>query len=95
MVASYFDGTSPVDLSDSKLTVGFAADSAFNRRNAERKECREAIGRALTEVTGESFQIDYSSLGPEQPATDPESETLGEDDFIARVKSEFNAEEVI
>lgn len=95
MVASYFDGTSPVDLSDSKLTVGFAADSAFNRRNAERKECREAIGRALTEVTGENFQIDYSSLGPEQPATDPESETLGEDDFIARVKSEFNAEEVI
>lgn len=95
MVASYFDGTSPVDLSDSKLTVGFAADSAFNRRNAERKECREAIGRALTEVTGESFQIDYSSLGSEQPATDPESETLGEDDFIARVKSEFNAEEVI
>lgn len=95
MVASYFDGTEPVALEDSKLTIGFPPEAAFNRRNAERPECREQLGAAVTAVTGERFQVGYASLEGGQQAADPESEVMGEEDFIARVKSEFNAEEVI
>ncbi len=95
MVASYFDGTQPIAMEEGKLTVGFPADAAFNRRNAERPECRQGLVAAVTAVTGDRFQIDYDSLESDQQAADPESEVMDEEDFIARVKSEFNAEEVI
>ncbi|MDQ5894739.1 MAG: polymerase subunit gamma/tau [Actinomycetota bacterium] len=95
MVASYFDGTHPVGLDESKLTVGFPADAAFNRRNAERPDCREQLAAAAAVVTGIRFQVDYASLDGGQQAADPDPEVMDEEDFIARVKSEFNAEEVI
>ncbi len=96
MVASYFEGTLPVAIDDSKLTVGFPADAAFNRRNAERAECRQQLAAAVQAVTGDRFQVEYESLeSGQQPASDPESEVMKEEDFVARVKSEFNAEEVI
>lgn len=95
MVASYFDGSQPSALEGDRLTIGFPPDAAFNRRNAERPECRQQLAEALTAVTGDQFRIEYASLDSGQQAADPESEVMDEEDFIARVKSEFNAEEVI
>lgn len=95
MVASYFDGTQPIAAKDTQLKVGFPADSAFNRRNADRNEIRQQLAAAVHAVTGDRFRIEYDSLDSDQPAADPESEVMDEEDFIARVKSEFNAEEVI
>jgi len=95
MVASYFDGTRPMKLEDSKLTVGFPAGAAFNRKNAERPECLQQLGAAVTAVTGDQFRLEYDSLEGGQEFADPESEVMDEEDFVARVKSEFNAEEVI
>ncbi len=95
MIASYFEGTVPVEFGEGKLKVGFPVDSAFNRRNAERPECRQQLGAAVAAVTGDQFQIEYDSLDSARPAANPESEVMNEDDFVARVKSEFNAEEVI
>ncbi|HMT05856.1 MAG: DNA polymerase III subunit gamma/tau [Solirubrobacterales bacterium] len=95
MVASYFDGTRPVGLDESKLTVGFPADAGFNRRNAERTECRQQMADAVQSVTGDRYAIEYTSLESGVPAPEPESEVMDEQDFVARVKSDFNAEEVI
>jgi DNA polymerase-3 subunit gamma/tau len=95
MVASYFDGTRPMKLEDSKLTVGFPAGAAFNRKNAERPECLQQLGAAVSAVTGDQYRIEYDSLEGGQQAAEPESEVMDEEDFVARVKSEFNAEEVI
>jgi hypothetical protein len=95
MVASYFDGSRPSGLEGEKLTIGFPSDAAFNRRNAERPECRQQLADALSAVTGSRFSVEYASLDSGQQATDPESEVMDEEDFIARVKSDFNAEEVI
>ena len=95
MVASYFDGSQPSALEGDKLTIGFPPDAAFNRRNAERPECRQLLAEALASVTGDKFRVEYDSLDAGPQAADPESEVMDEEDFIARVKSEFNAEEVI
>ena len=95
MVASYFDGTVPVSLEEGKLGIGFPADAAFSRRNAERPECRKELIAAVQMVTGDQFQIEYTSLDSDQETADPESEVMDEEDFVAKVKSEFNAEEVI
>ena len=95
MVASYFDGTRPTAMEETKLTLGFPADAAFNRRNADRSEVRQQLAEAVQTVTGDRFQIEYGSLDGDQQPTEPESEMMDEEDFVARVKSEFNAEEVI
>ena len=95
IVASYFDGTRPASLDEAKLTIAFPADAGFNRRNAERTECREQMAAAVQSVTGDRYAIEYTSLESGAPAPEPESEVMDEQDFVARVKSDFNAEEVI
>lgn len=95
MTASYFDGTRPITMDGADLEVGFPSDAAFNRRNAERPECRQALAAAVLAVTGDQFKIEYGNLDSPRDATEPESEVMDEEDFVAKVKSEFNAEEVI
>lgn len=95
IVASYFEGTAPLALDGQKLTIGFPADAAFNRRNAERPECRQQLSEAVEAVTGERLRVEFDSLESGRRATEPESEVMPEDDFVARIKTEFNAEEVI
>ncbi len=95
IVASYFEGTAPLSLDGQELKIGFPADAAFNRRNAERPDCRQQLAEAVEAVTGERLRIDFDSLESGRQATEPESEVMPEDDFVARVKTEFNAEEVI
>ncbi|MBN8867920.1 MAG: DNA polymerase III subunit gamma/tau [Solirubrobacterales bacterium] len=95
MVASYFDGTRPVKFGDGSLDVGFPAEAAFNRRNAERPECKEQLAAAVETVTGDRPKISYTSLDPGQSGGDEDTGALDEEEFVARVKSEFNAEEVI
>ncbi|MEX1218965.1 MAG: hypothetical protein WEB05_01080, partial [Solirubrobacterales bacterium] len=95
--ASYFEGTRPLRLEESRLTVGFPAGSQFNRRNAEKPERRSQLVAALKSVTGEEFVLDYTELGSmgeegAEPANEP---AVDEEQFVDRVKSEFNAEEVI
>ena len=55
----------------------------------------QQLAEAVQTVTGDRFQIEYGSLDGDQQPTEPESEMMDEEDFVARVKSEFNAEEVI
>jgi DNA polymerase-3 subunit gamma/tau len=95
--ASYFEGTRPFAFDSGRLTVGFPAGSQFNRRNAEKPERRNQLIAALTSVTGEELQIEYTELGSEA-SIQPEQAAPGaidEEQFVERVKSEFNAEEVI
>jgi hypothetical protein len=95
--ASYFDGTRPVDMEGDRLTVGFPPGSQFNRRNAEKPERRSQLSDALKSVTGEDFQLEYGELGSAEgePSGDAAPAAVDEEKLVERVKSEFNAEEVI
>jgi len=95
--ASYFEGTRPLGLEGDRLAVGFPTGSQFNRRNAEKPERRSQLVAALKSVTGEEFELEYTELGSTsaaeaEPAKVP---AVDEEQFVDRVKSEFNAEEVI
>jgi DNA polymerase III subunit gamma/tau len=95
--ASYFEGTRPLGLEGGRLSVGFPAGSQFNRRNAEKPERRSQLMSALKSVTGEDFVLDYAELGStaEAEAGPEKSPAVDEEQFVERVKSEFNAEEVL
>ncbi|MDQ2622978.1 MAG: DNA polymerase III subunit gamma/tau, partial [Actinomycetota bacterium] len=95
-VASYFEGTRPVSSGQGRVEVGFAADAAFNRRNAEKPERRQKLVEAILAVTGERVELDFTTLdgGPAAEAG-PATPAMTEEELVARVKTEFNAEEII
>lgn len=95
--ASYFEGTRPLGLEGDRLAVGFPAGSQFNRRNAEKPERRSQLVAALKSVTGEEFVLEYTELGSTSAAEaeSAKAPAVDEEQFVDRVKSEFNAEEVI
>lgn len=98
--ASYFEGTRPLSLEQNRLTIGFPPGSRFNQRNAEKPEQRGQLVAALKSVTGEEFALEYADPGesgePAEVQTEPSGPpTVDEEQFVEKVKSEFNAEEVI
>ncbi len=95
--ASYFEGTRPVTCADGRITIGFPPGSQFNRRNADKPERRGQLVEAVTTVTGEQYLLEYTELGSEADEAPEESppEAVDEEQLVERVKTEFNAEEVI
>ena len=95
--ASLFEEARPLGFEAGVVTVGFPPESAFNRRNAEKPERRAQLTEALLAVTGERLEIAYESLDADSGdgAGSPPGGVVGEDEFVEKVKSVFNAEEVI
>jgi hypothetical protein len=76
-------------LEGERLTVCFPGDAAFSKKKAEAN--RELLGEALRGLTGRELSVVYE-LGGEPAATD--AAVLSEEDLIARLREEFEAEEV-
>jgi len=98
--ASYLDGTRPVAANERELTIGFPAGAPFNRRNAEKPERMAQLVEAVLEVTGWRPEVSFTELEGDQTVVEPhasgaEGRRMDEREFVERIKSEFNAEEVI
>ncbi|MBU3691179.1 MAG: DNA polymerase III subunit gamma/tau [Solirubrobacterales bacterium] len=98
--ASYLEGTRPVAAEAELLTVGFPPEAAFNRRNAEKPERIAQLVEAVVEVTGWRPQVAFTDLEGDQTLSEPHAQgaqgrRMDEREFVERIKSEFNAEEVI
>jgi hypothetical protein len=95
-LAATFEGARPVAHSEEGLTIGFPADKTFNKKKAEAPERREAVSVAFEAVTGQRPRPSYLLLEGEAPPDTPApgSEEIDEEELLARLKSEFDAEEV-
>lgn len=98
-LAATFEGARPVSLDDEGLKIGFPADKTFNKRKAESPERREALAAAFETVGGQALRPTYVLLDEESDEPDEAPEAEGQDqvdhsDLVAKLKSEFNAEEV-
>lgn len=95
--ASYFEGSRPTAIEPGKIEIGFPPEASFNRRNAEKPERKAMLVDALLSVTGEKLAVVFGDLEsqPESAGAQPSQPKVDEEEFVQRVKSEFNAEEVI
>jgi hypothetical protein len=101
-LAATFDGAKPIAFDDEGLTIGFPPDQPFNKRKAESPDRKQALVDAFIAVTGEGVAPRYvlleegeAAAAPPPPDTPaPGSEEIDEDELLARLKSEFDAEEV-
>jgi DNA polymerase-3 subunit gamma/tau len=83
-----------VDAERAVLEVGFPPSAAFNKRKAEAQGNRERFAEAVRTIVGQSLRPVYVLLDTEGgDAGNGEDPGLSEDELIARIKSEFDAEE--
>ncbi len=96
-LAATFEGARPVaiDSGERILTIGFPADHTFNKRKAESPDKREQMAKAVEAVLGASLRPSYVVLdGEEASKGEASEEGVDHDALVARLKSEFDAEEV-
>ncbi len=94
-LVAVFEGARPVGLDGDALQIGFPTESRFNKRKAEAPDKREVVAGALETVLGQRLSPVYVLLeGGEEPMPAAPEEKLDEQELLARLKSEFDAEEV-
>jgi DNA polymerase-3 subunit gamma/tau len=97
LLSTVFAAARPVavDIESAVLQVGFPPSAAFNKRKAEAQEARERFTEAVRTIVGERLKPVYVLLeGEPEEAASPE-ESLSDEELLERLKSEFDAEEVL
>jgi DNA polymerase-3 subunit gamma/tau len=80
-----------VDADAAILELGFSPSAAFNKRKAEAQEARDRIAEAVRAIVGQRLRPVYVLLDREPDAA---SAALSDEELIARLKTEFDAEEL-
>jgi DNA polymerase-3 subunit gamma/tau len=91
MLGAVVDDARPVELAGDRLVLAFGEDAAFLRKKAEERATRTALTEAVRAVTGHALTFSYE-LREGQAAPAPRA--LSEDELVARLKDEFDAEEL-
>ncbi len=91
LLGAVVDDARPVELAGNRLVLAFGEDAAFLRKKAEERATRSALAEAVRAVTGHALTFSYE-LREGQGA--PQPPPLSEDELVARLKDEFDAEEL-
>jgi hypothetical protein len=92
LLAAVLDDARPVELIDRRLVLAFHEGAAFLQRKAEDQANRLAVSDAVRAVTGQALQLAYELRAM---APDAAPEPLSEDEWVARLKAEFGAEQEV
>jgi DNA polymerase-3 subunit gamma/tau len=92
--STFFSAARPVAIgTDGSLTIGFPPSAAFNKRKAESQDARESLTEAVRTILGERLRPIYVLLDAEEMDAEDAEGGLSEEELIARLKVEFDAEE--
>jgi DNA polymerase-3 subunit gamma/tau len=86
----------PVTVAGEDLTVGFPTTATFLKRQAEDPANRAIVTEALRELTGGRWRVSYELREEldDSPEAGTEPGTYSEEEWVARFKSELDAEEI-
>jgi len=97
LCAALLAGATPIAVDGTLVTIAFAPTDDFHRRKANDDSYRQCVALAVRSVTGAKAQIAYV-LAETPPAGAAEAEPAApptDDEWVARLVSEFDAEEII
>jgi hypothetical protein len=78
-----------VGVTGKEVTVAFTPDCSFQRKKAEDPKGRELVITAFRELVGIAPVLIFETREAEELGAEPE--VISEDDFIARLRAEFDA----
>ena len=93
MLAALLEGANPVEVAAGELRLAFAESAAFLKRKAEGIPNRETLSQAVQAVTGSTLKLVYE-LRTDAETEEVAAEALSDEDLVARVMAEFDAEEL-
>jgi DNA polymerase-3 subunit gamma/tau len=98
LLSTFFAAARPVGLDTDgpapSLKIGFPPSAAFNKRKAEAQEARECLADAIRTIVGERLRPVYVLLDADEAAAAIGGDSeLSEEELIAKLKAEFDAEE--
>ncbi len=94
LLSAVLSDARPVAVDDEELTVAFASSASFLKKKAEGNAHRAAVTQALREVTGQRhLRVAYELRDALPPSAEGE-EPRTEEEWVARFKEEFDAEEL-
>jgi DNA polymerase-3 subunit gamma/tau len=79
----------PMAVSGREITLAFTPNCGFQKKKAEGAAERQLLTAAFQELTGVAPRLLLETRDAEELGAEPE--VLGEDDFIARLRAEFDA----
>ena len=94
--STFFAAARPVAIEGEpprSLKIGFPPSAAFNKRKAESQDARECLTEAIRTIVGERLRPAYVLLDDEELGGAEAGGELSEEELIARLKAEFDAEE--
>jgi DNA polymerase-3 subunit gamma/tau len=97
LCAALLADTTPIAVDGTRVTVAFAPADDFHRRKADDDGYRQCVAMAVRTVTGAKAQIAYVlAEAPPAGADEPTAAAPPTDDeWVRRLVSEFDAEEII
>jgi DNA polymerase-3 subunit gamma/tau len=93
MLAALLEGANPVEVAAGELRLAFADSAAFLKRKAEGMPNRETLNQAVQTVTGRTLKLVYE-LRADEETEKVTAEALSDEELVARVMEEFDAEEL-
>jgi len=99
LCAAVLAGAIPVAVDGDRVTIAFPPtdDASFLRRKAEDEGYRRCVATALRTVTGARTQVAYvlGELRDDEDGATVVAEPPTEDEWVARLVTEFDAEEIL
>jgi DNA polymerase-3 subunit gamma/tau len=95
LLAAVLADARPVGLAGTELRIGFPPSAAFLCRKAEDQANRDAVMRALRALTGHALNVAYTLREDDPAEVEAGSPPPSEEEWIARFKAEFDAEELV
>jgi DNA polymerase-3 subunit gamma/tau len=89
MLAGCLAEARPITVSGRDVVLAFTPDMGFQKKKAEDAPGRRVLGASFQALTGVAPRFIFETREPEELGAEPE--VLGEDDFIARLRAEFDA----
>jgi hypothetical protein len=94
LLVSILEKARPCDLEGDELTIGFAEDVAF-RRKLEDPAKKKVVADAIREIGGHPVTVRYEIREEDEELAAGAPQTISEEDLVARLRTEFDAEEIV
>jgi len=94
LLRAFFSEAAPMSVTEDHITIAFPVSASFNKRKAEEPDNRKILLDALKALTGRRYNVSFELSEDTPVAGGIDQEALSEDEIVARLMSELDAEEV-